>query len=431
MSTKLRVAWFADSGGLSLSSYTTALLAPKLLRELDVQRYTLSEDPAETSNSRHALSAWDDHRRNPYDICFYQIEDSRDLGPYRILPGLVPGIVLFHDLVFSSYGPEPILNSAWKETIRKFNDPKHPWPSYQAKHDPEGPLGHREAGLSFVPVFSQVKHSTDYENQIKLSLRTPGAVAPAPALYLPIPVDPLPLSSGSAKTICFAGTPRIEHRAHMLLRAISALDNNTKLHWMLDESEVAQAQDLLVEFGIKNFEITVGRSAQAWKRILADSGIAVHLHFSVFGNLSPYLEMSLMAGLPTLVTNFGIGATFPDSVVFKIDAGESEAQQIAETFSKLQLLGEKFKRQAIQSYAIETFATDGVAHDLLTLFRRATPYLAQQMKRWENFEAQAKAELVGYAKNLVEQRCGEDKIPGAGGYWSNRIAPIFGELGWR
>ena len=217
----------------------------------------------------------------------------------------------------------------------------------------------------------------------------------------------------------------------MLLRAISALDNNTKLHWMLDESEVAQAQDLLVEFGIKNFEITVGRSAQAWKRILADSGIAVHLHFSVFGNLSPYLEMSLMAGLPTLVTNFGIGATFPDSVVFKIDAGESEAQQIAETFSKLQLLGEKFKRQAIQSYAIETFATDGVAHDLLTLFRRATPYLAQQMKRWENFEAQAKAELVGYAKNLVEQRCGEDKIPGAGGYWSNRIAPIFGELGWR
>lgn len=415
--SKLRVAWFSplpvdgDSGD-SPSAYFTKTILPLVDSELDLELFYNGFDSYLEYPTYHFLKAFDRHKSKPFDVFFYQLEDRRESDYLRIQAGLEPGVVLFHDLYFSTFGPEPILNSSWKEVAARFQERTAEWPARDGEFDQKGPLGFREASQAAVALFSNVANHAEYQRSI--DLRFFGEEVPS--YYLPNPVESFSASSKgrSGLTIAFCGSPHVQHRGHKLCDALSQHEGNYSLKWMLDEDEHFKAVELCEEFGITSVEFTIGRSPERWSEVVGEADLAVHTLFSVFGQTGPYLEISLAAGVPTVVTKFGGADALSDDLVFKVRPGDTEA---AELRSILKAVSGSDCSNLSSSFAKENYSAEVIGQELLKVFQMNQEYLADVRESWSDFQSEARSALL-------EEVLPQDLLS------RTLVEPIFKELEW-
>ncbi len=418
---KLRIAWFSNvscayrPGRVSLSSYTTRLLYPVLSKKLDIELFSSFEGSWEGRDVRHFLTAFKRHKARPFDLFFYQFEDDSQSFFTRAHLGLMPGIVWFHDFFLTSDGPEPLLNSPWSETTAKFNEPERDWPCRENEYRRSGPQACREASLSFVPVFSSERDHDEYLRISSIRCLQEGLRS----WHLPVPMDMQMLKKTSgdlpSRTIIFCGSPRIEHRAHKLLQAVKDAHASWKVVWLIDDNEREHAGSLIDEFGGGKINLESPRTPENWAAAIAQAQIAVHTHFSVYGHLNPYLPMSLAAGLPCVVSDFAGGSLLPDSLVFKIRPGDTEARELTMLLNRLEKAGGPGSFAEASVHAGEVHSHEVIASELEMIITESMPDLTKAMARWEAMEEDARISLL------------REALSGSEGELLKRN---FSELGW-
>lgn len=424
-----RLAWFSilnieGKETPSPSAYFSDELLPLLKRRFEIELFHNGFDKYQGFPTFHYLTAVQRHQKKPYDLFFYQLEDGPASYFTRMHLALLPGVVLFHDFLFTSDGPEPILNSAWEEVIKKFHNPSRGWPARSAEYKKQGPQAYREAAMANVAIFSCEKDHAEYKRLIKTRLNSS---ADPGSFFLPHPVSgklaqiaSRPKSGEDQWSVGYAGSVRIEHRAHKLLEAVSHFGKKLKLIWLVCEQEREQAQALVNEFGVECFELVCSRTPEKWAALLDELDAACHPLFGVYGQPGPYLAMSLMAGLPCLVTGFGAIDYYPEQIVFKITPGESEATEMEQALGAILRRQVQFDPRAISAYAYELHESSAVAAQLGWILEQSRGQLRLAQLEWQAFETLAQRAL------LKEVYSAEIRAEGSEGV----LEPAFQDLGW-
>ncbi len=435
---RLRIAWFSALDGDSVSAYTSRILLPILRKDHNIDLFHDSFSNYQDYPTYHFLTAIGRHKEQPYDLFFYQLEDSKTSNYVRIHLALVPGVALFHNFLLSDDGPEPILNSAWKDVLSKFDNQTLSWPDRKKEHKKDSKAALRETGMSIVPVFTSERDLSDYRRLSSVKLKTGMEDL---SFFLPYPVRESVFNNSDTSTqrVLYCGSPRIENRPHKLLQALSEL-KGPRLCWLVSEREFSEARRLLEEFGLKDADLIAGRTPEKWEETVKEGGIAIHTHFSVFGQVGPYFHISLMAGLPCLVSDFGSSDYFPSNVLFKIPPGEGEANLLRTTIETILSNPGLSRVKLAAEYAREMYSERAVAGELSYIFERSLPLIKEVSESWRAFEEVA-------AKDLVEEVLGKGGLiiedseehrggPSGIGFWSPASAKalvvnrVFRELGW-
>ena len=428
MREKLRVAWFSplsQSGASSesKSAYFTESTLPLLRQRFEIELFAAQESSNEVSSN--FLTAYRRHREKPFDLFLYQVEQGRHSHFTRMHLALMPGLVLFHDFLFTDSGPESLVESEWCEKL------------YGAELDwLKSPIGFREGGLAVLALFSDARMHDEFRRSVGGALRQSAGLKAADSFYLPLPVTPaMPLAANPTEgKIVYCGTPQIEDRAHKFLQALARLKGPYKLVWLAAEKERAQAAQLLREFSVKDAEIVTSRSPKRWSEILEGAALAVHTHFSAYGQLGPYLQISLMRGVPCLITRFGAAEFVPDRLVFKVDAGNTEAWQIEQVLDSMLQGRVELDRNALRAYAEQNFAAKRVAGELGNVFEEFSPVLSRALKRADKRVETAKLEVTARARSgtlpLYFDRNHPERVLGDEFVWREVMAAAFSEFGW-
>ncbi len=431
---KLRVAWFSplnlDNAKIlngSTAAYFTDQILPIIKEDLTLDLYSDQSGQYLGSKVKNYLSCFDEHRKDPYDVIFYQYEDSKAANFVRLHLGLIPGVTLFHDLLIKEEMPPPLTFSVWPEVVELFNKKTKELPNPYPQPD-RGPFAYREVSLSPISLFSSQRLCSEARRLIQNGIGAHSNWSLPKMMPIALPAslsaslkslnesDQKCNQSGN-KVIAFVGSPAIEYRSHKILEAISNL-NNISLHWLVDTSEKEEAQNLLNEYNFKNAKLVTDRSPLNWSEVVSKADIALHTLFSVYGTPGPYLPISFSHGVPTIVTNFAEGEYLPQDLVFKITPGDKEAVNLRETISQILLLPDSdlaLIKNSLKTYAEENFNPEIIACELKRVFIESAPYLKEIWVRWNEMENSAESKI------LVRNYDHFDK---------EVIGPIFRELGW-
>ena len=428
---KLRVAWFSplniDKRNVaSLSAYLSDELLPEISKECQVEVFYDGFKQYGTLPTYHYLKAFAQHKKNPFDVFFYQFEDKPFCNFIRSHVGIVPGITYFHDFIINSYGPEPLLNSPFEEVVKKFNQSGRPWPDRSNEYQRSGPYAVREARLSPVAIFATQHALNEYRRVINSGFDHCEFQSQR-SFFLPYAVQSEKIkfhTDNKFKKVSFCGSPRIENRAHKVFEALSQVGSAFEVNWLIDKSEKKASEELLSQFPELQVNLYFDRQPQNWIRLLENTDIAIHTMFSVFGHVEPYLSMSLMAGVPCISSNFASLEYLPENLVVKVQSGETESFEIAQAldaFARGDILDTK---DASRSYAIEMFETRKIAQELISIFNNTQDYFKTFYRRWEALEHEATSELIRESKSFLKIADDTSAMP------SLDLKPIFDELGW-
>lgn len=418
MNSLPRVAWFSCvAERQSCGAYLTRTLLPILKESFEIECFTSDEShPGLAVPTFHYLTAALRHAERPFELFVYHLEDLKAAGFVRIQLALMPGIVLFHDLLLTDDGPEPILNSAWEIITRRFLDDTVPWPDRHASFTRPKPHAVRELAYALVPVFLSEKDRREF-HRVGTHTLARGLGQEARDYFLPYPAPrqadqvyssrPETVSNERAHfgtaprshvTLAFCGAPQVEARAHLLLQAI-ARTAKVNLVWMVQNSaEQAKAEALIADLVPKlgssdRITFEFGATPEDWLKVARSADLAAHLHFSVYGKPGPFLATSMASGLPCLITDFGASRFIPDELVAKIQPGEAEVLEIAawlEAFCD----GRWSPRSAeIANWALENHSPRAVAEDLKQIFHNSLPLEREFLARWNVLMDEARRAL--------------------------------------
>ncbi len=398
---KLRIAWFSNLPGdtgaeESYSAYFSELILPELAG-CELELFHNGFEAYGDWPTFHYLKAAQRHAQKPFDIFFYQLEDRPAAQWLRTQVGLNPGLVYFHDYLFTSFGPEPILNSTWFEIVKKFKDPTTNWPDQMDKQFQQGPHARREASFAAATIFSQPQALDEYRRSVLVNV---SSKAVADSFYLPLPVAPEVFNARlpKAERVCYSGSPWIQDRGHKVLQAVAEYSPDLEFNWLVSATEVSAAQALVKEFGLRNVNLQSGRSPAVWKELISKGGVALHTLFSVFGQTGAYLNLSLSVGIPTVVTRFGCTDHLPEQIVYKVQPGASECTEIKAVLQELFGKSSKFSRDLCQTYARENFAAPLVANELEFIFRSSLPEITQTQTAWLAYQQIATLDVLKQAR---------------------------------
>ncbi|MCB0318452.1 MAG: glycosyltransferase [Bdellovibrionales bacterium] len=432
---KPRIAWFsplpnAGKESRTISEYCSELLLPILKSDLEIECFHNRFDSYKDFPTFHFLTAAKRHQQNPFDAFFYQMEDESALNFIRIHLGIKPGIVWFHDFIYSTDGPEPILNSPWEETIKKFNDRNRPWAKRGEEYFKDSPIAYREGGCALIPAFSSPRSFGDYSTHIKTSLRSNFALAKDNGPWLvniPVEIPQKLIEKPISNRIAFCGFPGIEKRYHKLLTALSNLNGQVVLDWLVLDSEKSRAEEAVRSFGVKNANIIVARSANEWRKLVKNSFAAYHCHFSAFGGMREYLPISMSEGVPVITSSYGDGEHLPSDLVFKIDPGSFESRQLEILIQKILADEVIIDREALRKYALEHYSIAAVSANILSMINQAYPLLNEFNLKWTEYESQAQNELAREAFEILSNQ-DTDKLSELK---KDFIKSSFNELRWK
>lgn len=405
-----RIAWFSslpvdeETAALS-SSYASRLLLPLLSQKFEIELFHDSFKPYENFKTFHYLKAVARHAEDPFDFFFYQLEDHPRSQFARVHSTIKPGIVWFHDYLFSSYGPEPILSSPWQNIATRFYNEQTSFPSRQAKAPQKGPQAFREGAFAGVALFSSACAIGDFIERRKEVPSITGATAPF--YHLPLPVNcKKKKSEAPASSIAYCGNPGLEQRAHKVLVALSTLKKDFTFHWLLNSSELHSARELAAEAGIiEKVQFHEGRTADNWEKLLSCSSIAVHTWFTAFGHPGAYLPLSMAAGKAVITSSFGEPDLIPDNLVFKIRPGDTEATELKAVLSHLIDLDFNSAGGQVADYAGELHHPEVVATGLENVFRREHQSMSELNARWQRFEQAAANSLISDLEQAEKRNC--------------------------
>ncbi len=427
-----RMAWFSllsEEGNVSSSqsAYASAVLLPKLEEQFEIDLFHDSFVKKSSLPARHFLEAFERHREKPYDLFFYQIEDRIGCNFVRMALALEPGAVYFHDAFLSTHGPEPVLNSSWEETIKRFHNPKHPWPARGEEFEQEEYFAARELGLSVSAIFSSERDFREYTRRCEKRLlkdNMPGLGAH----FLRAPADPERAfrprdwenSDPSKFKIGLHLPVGTASRCHKLLQACQGRWEDIQILCLLDEGELASAQEYFAEVPESSLQFRVLRSPETWAATLEELDLCMHCWHSVFQHPGSYLSLSLLAGKPCLVSKFGTTSFLPESIAFQISPGQFEAAEMGAVIDGLITGSISREQDLVRDYAREHMHVDAVARDLALVLREDLLRQRAFRQRWEKFQADARASLF---EEISQEAPGGEET-------EQFLAPVFEELGW-
>lgn len=423
----LKVAWFSrfntdkNPKSDSTSAYFSDVLIPILQNEFEIDLYGKEEGRLNDQRIRHFLSAIRHHRESPYDLFFYQLEDTSEANFIRMHLGAFPGLTLFHDVLFKSEGPPPLTFGIWPELLHAFNHGNCSVEIEKYGQPDRGPVAYRELSMSPFSIFSSSRLCGDARRLIpEVFGRIPSTLGEN-RLYLPTPVHILKESSritrlDSAYRIGFVGSPGFENRSIKVLEAMREVPG--ELIWLLNKSEIPRAKELAADAGVSRVTYLEGDSPDSWSRIIPTLDVGIHTFFSVYGTPGPYLPITLASGVPAIVTDFGEGELLPDEVAFKVEPGHREVLSLRENLIALSNLSE-LEKQAIgtaaKEYAIENYSAPIVARELCHVFNRVAEELKSFYSRWQEVGNWGRKEVI--SANLQN-------------YEPSLVEPTFKEFGW-
>jgi glycosyltransferase involved in cell wall biosynthesis len=363
----MRIAWFSeDKEPASTSRYSSEALLPFLLPRAEITQY--SHYP-ESGDTRHFLSAFREHAKNPFDLFFYQVEDRTSSYFSRMHLGLIPGITLFHQFLFTTRGPIALASS---------------------DADYDDPYGLREGRSTIIPIFSDPWSQGEFRRVIPT--RQFSHLLPSiSSFYLPHPVRmPAEQPSLPKNVIGFVGEATLESRCHKVLQAISLVRPTPSLIWLTDNSK--RAEELCREFRLRDVTVLSGVSPERWSEVVPNITVAIHTRFSVYGSLGPYLPISLSFGRPVIVSRFGTTDFWPESFTVKVTPGHREAKEIAAALEKLLPCDatNHFGREFVR----ENHDPETVANQLLSIFEYSATTIRAAMNDWKQTFEQSKEKLV-------------------------------------
>jgi hypothetical protein len=429
--SKPRVAWFSPLDGASVSAYCSRILLPILAKDYELIVFHAAEQRVFSIAGgeiavEHYLTARALHRQEPFDIFFYNIEDQQDLNFSRMHLALIPGIVWQHDFFMTTHGPEPILNSSWSEIVKNFDRSKPRWPERNREYPAAQSFAAREVGMSFVSLFSNPRDLA--ESKRLLNMHITGADVRAFLLPHPVPEElfnhaPQPLNP---LVIGLAARPRVESHVHQLFSALDQKNFTGKIIWPVADIERQQALDMIREFGLEDrCELRSGSGPEAWRMILNEITVGVHVRFSAYGQPAPELAMTLACGFPALVTDFAAGSTYPKDTVFLIRPGQFEVREISAIIDYLvSYQGQGFSIG--RRYAQEFHHPRVVASALKQIFENEQAALTQLSARWRELEIAAHQELVRESLQPILQFQSE----ACGQSLEVLLKDCYRELGW-
>jgi hypothetical protein len=397
-----RVAWFSPLRGKgvseeSLSAYFTEKLLPVLENHLAIDVYQAERAHLGKPGTYHFLEAARKHAANPYDLFFYQVEDKECSRFVRSCLGHVPGVVLFHDVLMTKPPPVSLLKTPWRQVVRGFENPQTlVWPTETEWDLNDSPFALRECAFAALPLFS---HSWAHDTYRSESARDGDVnrinrVSCNGASYsLELPFTLAQQTSKDTKTpltIGIVSAGGTEGRGSEIFQALSKIDLPFRVLWLLHEGVEQQCvHELAEEFGIEVEHVSF-RSPDKWASVVVECDIAFHLHYSVYGNLNPYVEMSCAAGSVVAVLNFGLADYVGGENVVRIEPGEGEVRQIRELLCavarELPLMRSRQKTHS-------TVTPQEVAEELLVVFEKHGSQLRDVSQRWAEVKTSAERYL--------------------------------------
>lgn len=437
----LRIAWFSDlSVGRteSLSTYCTKLLLPELSKKHAIEVF--SDEVALLQSAtycgvpvEHYLNAYKRHRERPFDLFFYQLEDSWACRFIRGHIGLVPGIVWAHDLFCNDLGPEACHTSPWEHSIKQFFDSSLGFVDRTKAPHQLWPRAFRETSLCPVVLFSSQWARNEFKQMVSNRLESINGMHFSSVVPVPVSnIDSFKPRSQEMLRIASIAVPGIEGRVHKVFPALRGLGCKWHLTWMVDGHEVQRAYELCNEFGLSEQEVTVvsQRSINTWTEIAGESDVALHLHSGPFGHLAPYIQISLAQGCPVIVAKSGQGEDFPDDAVFGITPGLHESAELRGVLSELIAAYQAspyervFGSQGMQ-YAQQNFNVCTIAKRLSDICIEMAPHVSHVMHRWQSIGRRAQKVLLAEVKGLVSA-CNQEGISA----YDTVLMPAIKELGW-
>lgn len=406
--TALRIAWFsdlADGRSEGLAAYCSRILLPELATKHSIELFSPSF-VTEKYDLRHDhyLNAYKRHREKPFDIFFYQLEDSRSSRFVRSHMGLVPGVLWVHDLYCQDLGPEALHTSPWEHSIKQFQDPSLPFLDRSNAPHQLCPRVYRETSLAPVVLFSSQWALKEFSQMVHS--RVESTVGSHVASVMPIPIAPQRVSrretSPCLRMAC-ASVPGVEGRAHKFLPALRQYEGEWHLTWMVSAAEQAAAHGLIHEFGVsERVTVVASRSPETWQAIISNSDAALHLHTSPFGHLGPYLQLTLSAGCPAIVSWSAQGEDFSDNAVFCVASGLHEGRQLSEIFRAITLHGADACGREGRRQIEATSDVSSLAETLSNNLLEWAPHVGYVMDKWERIMKQGRKALLNEVKELVD-----------------------------
>ena len=300
-SKPIRLAWICDSSDAALaagskSAFVTRQILPFIARWADIRLYTDSSACSHFFSGIAEIFSYDElefrETEIPSDVRLFQFEDRPRSAAAESAVGKGKDVVWFHDWHERSERQRSL------ETI---------------------------ASHALSVAFSSERNI----GQCRASRRFSHRSAP-PLSHLSYPiVDRGPRRAPQMPDrVAYCGLPLAEDQAHTLFRVIDEFDSPIRVDWMISREEESEARRILSENPRVGVELHFGRTCSVWSELLERAACAAHLHFSAYGDHGPALPMSLMRGVPVLVSDFGDAEQLPGSAVLKIETGAGENQSL-------------------------------------------------------------------------------------------------------
>lgn len=355
-----RLAWVSSGADMpdTASSFYTRTLLPILMQSFDIEVFS---EFGSDENSSPAAELALRHVSNPFGAVVYNVEDRPECDFVRRVMGLIPGVVVYHDVLMS---PRPMKND--RVVNAKDQRTFHACSSQETAKDPY--FVHFELAQTLLGVITNERNLNEF--QTRLQMREGGSDI-LDVVLLPMAIPPCMMGRGDRfesgrelPRIVFSGRPGLEDRAHHLLRAVSMAREGFSFIWMVSDSDFNDAALLCSEFGVSVDCLLRGRSPEGWSCVVTGASLALHPYFSVFGDPGVYLPISLARGVPSVVSDFSVGSLYPDSVVIKVRPGDGEAEAFCELIKRA-VAGEVFPEiQFCDIYAQENYDARSIGAQL-------------------------------------------------------------------
>jgi hypothetical protein len=181
---------------------------------------------------------------------------------------------------------------------------------------------------------------------------------------------------------------------------------------------------LIEEFGVSDRVTLIDQvTPEGWRTLVAKSDLALHLSTNSHYRLSPYLEISRAAGVPTVVMRVGREASTSEDVAFVIVPGLHETVQLVEIFEAVSRTDSRRLGMAGQALVRRENDPARVAERLGNIFRESAPLLGDVMQAWDGLYQRAEEALLEDIRGLVDAPTGS--LPGA---YERIVRPFVDEL---
>ncbi len=432
-SSRLHLAWFSALGaqdwGATKSAYLTRVLLPLLSKKCDIELFSEQETVVGEIKATHFLKAARRDTEQRFDHFFYNLEDCRESNFARMHAGLRPGFSYFHDYIFANHGPEPNLNSPWRDVVEKFISPAIAWPARDKKHSPAGPYAYREGGLALAAAFPSARLHGDFTRTVKERLGADSLQACAHSYTIPYPV-PEPCFAAwkpvAEPSIAFFGAPRIENRIYKILYALSKLQDTVNFVWMLPAAEKHAAENLCREFQLTRVRFVESADPFVWADVARQASLVLHTLVSGYGTVFPFLNISLALGVPIIASAFGDIDELPRDLCLKVSAGASEGEDIR--YACRELLNASVPPLAKHiEYAREFYSAEVVAAELFYVLEKELPRVNTLSGRWQELEAEARRDIAAFVQQTWLQ---DDAVLPGREVVSAEFAETMKDCGW-